>query len=772
MSTFTDRLAIIIDADGKGAIREFEKVDAVSGKALATTDDKLAKVSGGLRTFGLGAVTAGALVVGGMSKMAQAAGDFGESMSAAGVVFGDGIDVIKDFGETASKTAGLSKKAATDGAVTFGTFGKAAGLAGKDLAGFSTEMVQLAGDLASFKNTSPEQAIEAIGAALRGEAEPIRNYGVLLDDATLRQEAFALGLITTTKDALTPQQKVLAAQSAILKQTTDAQGDYLRTGDSLANQQKSVKAEIENLTIAIGTGALPVFKNLTAIVGGAVTKFNELPGPVKDTVGQFAAIGGVGAVAVGALSLVVGQLDKARDMFVRFGRDGEGNLTKVGFAMKGLAVGAGVIGGLQLLSNALDAIGNKSAAVSDALRRYELAKNLDDVTDAFKRQLSANENEGFLPGFLQSYREIVINGEKVETSIKAVDKSLEELLSQDPSKARELFDAIKAGAAEADAAGNSFALNGEIVSEWQDRIDSAVAVQEKQTAATGDQTAATEAQTDAVKDTTTELKRYTDAVKAATDPVFAVVDAQRKLSDANDKVTEAQLKQIEAIKKYGPASGEASVATRDLEDAQREAVLAAFDLNGAFGVLSDELAKNPELLGQVGDALDALKAQYPQLAGAIDLVKLRAVQATGAMNDFAGNYEVQVTANFDKFYAEVNKARAISRQYSLGGNSPGQNNADRQGAVGAVVAAGETLLVGENGPEIFQAGSSGYIVPNNRLGGSSSPSWAGNTQAGDTYTFNVNMVAGDKASIDRMIADSLTRYSRNGGVVRANVVAV
>ena len=40
-------------------------------------------------------------------------------------------------------------------------------------------------DLASFHNTSPEEAIEAIGSAFRGEAEPMRKYGVLLDDASL-----------------------------------------------------------------------------------------------------------------------------------------------------------------------------------------------------------------------------------------------------------------------------------------------------------------------------------------------------------------------------------------------------------------------------------------------------------------------------------------------------------------------------------------------------------------------------------------------------------
>jgi hypothetical protein len=73
-------------------------------------------------------------------------------------------------------------------ASTFGTFGKSAGLAGDDLAGFSTDMVGLAGDLV-VQGRQTRGCVTAIGAALRGESEPIRKYGVLLDGATLKARA-------------------------------------------------------------------------------------------------------------------------------------------------------------------------------------------------------------------------------------------------------------------------------------------------------------------------------------------------------------------------------------------------------------------------------------------------------------------------------------------------------------------------------------------------------------------------------------------------------
>jgi hypothetical protein len=104
----------------------------------------------------------------------------------------------------------------------------------------------------------PEDAIQAIGAALRGEAEPIRRYGILLNDATLKNEALALGLIKTTKEALSPANKVLAAQAAIYKQTADAQGDFARTSDGLANSQRILAANIEDVKITLGESLLPV----------------------------------------------------------------------------------------------------------------------------------------------------------------------------------------------------------------------------------------------------------------------------------------------------------------------------------------------------------------------------------------------------------------------------------------------------------------------------------------------------------------------------------
>lgn len=214
---------------------------------------------------GVAAAFGGAAIIGGLKESISTAAELQDVTAANSVVFGKSSKDIEAFANTATKSYGLSKLAAQQAAGQFGTFGKSAGLTGRDLSGFSTELTGLAADLASFKGTSTEEAIQAVGGALRGETEPIRKYGVLLDDASLRAEAMRQGLVKTTKEALTPQQKVLAAHALILAKTKDAQGDYAKTSDSAANSIKTFQANIENLKSGFGTALLPAVQ---AVAGG------------------------------------------------------------------------------------------------------------------------------------------------------------------------------------------------------------------------------------------------------------------------------------------------------------------------------------------------------------------------------------------------------------------------------------------------------------------------------------------------------------------------
>jgi hypothetical protein len=286
-------------------------------KSLKESDAALDKFGQGIKKFGIAAAVGIGALGAGIGVAIGKASDLEETVSKVGVIFGEAGADVKKFAKDAAVSLGQSNQQALDAAATFGIFGKSAGLAGSDLSKFSTDFVGLAADLASFNNTSPETAINAIGSALRGESEPLRAFGVLLNDATLKEAALTLG-IYDGNGALTAQQKILAAQKVIYEQTTDAQGDFARTSDGLANSQKILKAQLADTVTEIGTFFLPIAVKAIGFLNDGIPIVNEF----ADALSQ----GGLGGV-----------LGLTTEKFLKF-YDGAGDTTR-GIIATTIAVG-------------------------------------------------------------------------------------------------------------------------------------------------------------------------------------------------------------------------------------------------------------------------------------------------------------------------------------------------------------------------------------------------------------------------------------------------
>ena len=191
-------------------------------------------------------------------------------------VFGDAAGIVQEFGKNAAATAGLTAASALGAAKQFGVIATSAGLAGTEAATFSTSMVQAAGDLASFNGGTAEEALAAIQSAMQGQYEPLRQYSLFLDDAQLRQAAFAAGITASTDQALTPQQKALATQAYLMENLGVAAGDFVAYGDSFDNALMTMKAELENTSASIGMALLPALGEVV----GAINPIIEEVGPL------------------------------------------------------------------------------------------------------------------------------------------------------------------------------------------------------------------------------------------------------------------------------------------------------------------------------------------------------------------------------------------------------------------------------------------------------------------------------------------------------------
>jgi SLT domain-containing protein len=268
-----------------------------AGAALAsgTATGFGSRINGLLKPALIGAGLLATAALGNFLKdSVAAASDFAEQGAAVGAVFGDAATIINQFASGSATALGQSSTQVLEASKQFGIYGQAAGLAGEENAKFSTDLVTLATDLASFNNTSVDDAILALGSGLRGEAEPLRRYGVLLDDATLRAKALEMGLIETTKEALSPQNKVLAANAVIMEQTSIQQGDFERTSAGLANQQRILQANMAELGITVGTALLPVMTTITTFINtNVVPAFTTIFEGIKNNIPTIATFVGV-----------------------------------------------------------------------------------------------------------------------------------------------------------------------------------------------------------------------------------------------------------------------------------------------------------------------------------------------------------------------------------------------------------------------------------------------------------------------------------------------
>lgn len=211
-------------------------------------------------------------VVQALKQTIDAASDMNETVSKSQVVFGEMAGAVEAMGNSAAKAMGMSKNEAIGAAATYGNLFVSMGIGSKASADMSMSLVKLAGDFASFNNIPVAEALDKIRAGLVGESEPLKSLGVNLNEATLKAEAMALGL-SDGKGVLDSAAKAQAAYSIMLKQSTTAQGDFARTAEGAANQQKILEAQTKDLTASIGKGLLPAYIELLKVGNSIISNF-------------------------------------------------------------------------------------------------------------------------------------------------------------------------------------------------------------------------------------------------------------------------------------------------------------------------------------------------------------------------------------------------------------------------------------------------------------------------------------------------------------------
>jgi phage-related protein len=177
------------------------------------------------------------------------------------------------------------------------------GLAEDQAAKTSQNLVQLAGDFASAFGGSVDEAAQALGSALTGEFEPLKRYGVVINDAALKHKLFQM-TGEEVSGTLTAQQKQLATLALIQDQASIVQGDYARNADGATNAQRTMTASLKDAGTALGEVLLPHVTKLVEWVTKAVEWFTNLDDKWQTVIVIAAAV----AAAIGPVVFIIGGL--------------------------------------------------------------------------------------------------------------------------------------------------------------------------------------------------------------------------------------------------------------------------------------------------------------------------------------------------------------------------------------------------------------------------------------------------------------------------------
>ena len=175
-------------------------------------------------------------------KIVDFASDAQETMNVLEASFGDNTKAVKDWATATADAAGRSEFALREMAGTLGAvLNPMMERNEAEAAKMSKRFAELAVDLGSFFNKTDKQAMEALRSGLVGEAEPLKQFGVVMSVATLEAFALSKGIRKNMKD-MSNAEKTALRYEFILEQTATAHGDAAKTADGFANATKGLGA--------------------------------------------------------------------------------------------------------------------------------------------------------------------------------------------------------------------------------------------------------------------------------------------------------------------------------------------------------------------------------------------------------------------------------------------------------------------------------------------------------------------------------------------------
>ncbi|EGO6069644.1 peptidoglycan endopeptidase EnpA [Enterococcus faecalis] len=344
----------VVGKAAKGVQTSIGHIGTVATKASDVAWNAFTKIRNG-------AMIAGAAIAGAGKKAFDYASDTNEALNKVEVAFGDNNKVVEDWSKSTLTNIGLAQGTALDLAATYGDMSTSMGIGTEEAAKMSTSLVDLAGDLASFKNIGIDRVNTALNGVFTGETEALKGLGIVMTQTNLEQFAMASGALQSSVDnskaaknamarekaqdrlnkaikkhgensieARDAQLKLTEAESKgeevqqakldslsqeelvrlrynyVMSKTKNSQGDFARTSDQAANATRVFTESIKETSAKLGQGLLPIFTPLIIKATDFVKKGEEIPDMLEN----------VGAKIEPTAKQVIRYFGQAKDYFI------------------------------------------------------------------------------------------------------------------------------------------------------------------------------------------------------------------------------------------------------------------------------------------------------------------------------------------------------------------------------------------------------------------------------------------------------------------------
>lgn len=210
--------------------------------------------------------------------------DYVESLNLFRVSMGEASADAEKFAKTLQNLMGIDIKEWMEYQGSFNQIFEGFGIDDDKAAKMSQQLTQLSYDLSSYANIPVENAFKKIQSGMSGQIKGLKEYGLNLSVAQLKETALAHG-ITLSTSKMTERQKAMLRYVTLMEKSVNIQNDMARTIVTPANAMRILSQQMIQLKRALGNIVSVLVSRFIPYIQLAVQWLTELANKIADFFG-------------------------------------------------------------------------------------------------------------------------------------------------------------------------------------------------------------------------------------------------------------------------------------------------------------------------------------------------------------------------------------------------------------------------------------------------------------------------------------------------------